>query len=101
LVGRSDVSGFVSLLSEIVIGNPASFPICSTEDSSLRDTVPVFVRQIIEDGQSTKSQCQLSFVDIIDRLKKNHFQITPCVDSDEVFRLISWVESSEQSGAWE
>jgi serine/threonine protein kinase len=86
-----DISGFVSLLSEIVIGN----------SGSVHHTVPVFVQQIIEDGQSTKSQCQLSFVDIVDCLKKNHFKITPCVDSDEVLQFVSWVESSEQSRAME
>jgi serine/threonine protein kinase len=36
-----DVSGFSSLLSEIVIGNHGSFPICSMDDSSLR---PLFQR---------------------------------------------------------
>jgi serine/threonine protein kinase len=96
-----DVSGFASLLSEIVIGNPASFPITSMDDSSLRPIVPAFVRQIIEDAQLTKPKRLLSFVDIVDRLKKNHFQITLGVDSEEVLRFVSWVESSEQSGAWE
>jgi hypothetical protein len=95
-----DVSGFVSLLLEIVIGNPASFPISSMEDPSLHRTVPAFVGQIVKDAQSTKSQCLLSFVDVVDRLKVNHFQITPGVDSEEVLRFVSWVESSEQSGAW-
>jgi serine/threonine protein kinase len=95
-----DVSAFASLLSEIVIGNSANSPICSINDSSLRPAVPAFVRQIIERAQSTKSQCLLSFIDIVDILNENHFQITPGVDSEEVFKFVSWVESSEQSGAW-
>jgi hypothetical protein len=70
------------------------------DESSVRPPVPLFVRQIIDDAQSTKSQCLFSFVDIVDRLKKNHFEITPGVDSEEVLRFVSWVESSEQSGAW-
>jgi serine/threonine protein kinase len=96
-----DVAGFASILSEIIIGNPASFPISLMTDSSHCPAVPAFVRQIIDDAQLTKSQRLLSFVDIVDRLKENHFQITPGVDSDEVFRFVTWVESSEQSGAWE
>jgi serine/threonine protein kinase len=84
-----DVSGFVSLLSEIVIGNPASFPICSTADSSVRLAIPLFIRQIIHDAQLTKSQRLLSFVDIVDRLKKNDFKIMPNVDSEEVFRFVT------------
>jgi serine/threonine protein kinase len=97
---RVEVAGFASLLSEIVIGNPASSPISSMDDSSVRPVIPLFVRQIITEAQSTKSQRLFSFVDIVDRLKKNHFQITPGVDSEEVSRFVTWVESSEQSGAW-
>jgi hypothetical protein len=71
------------------------------EDSTVHPIVPEFVWQIIEDAQSTNSESQLSFVDIVDRLKRNHFQIMSGVDSEEVSRFVSWVASSEQSGAWE
>jgi hypothetical protein len=46
---------------------------------SLHSAVPVFVQQIIKDADVPKSQCLLSFVDIVDRLNNNHFQSTPAL----------------------
>jgi hypothetical protein len=53
---------------------------------------------MIEDERSPESARRLSFVDIVNRLKANRFQITAGVDSDEVSAFVSRVESSEQAG---
>jgi ribosomal protein L6P/L9E len=63
--------------------------------------VPEFVSRIIEDGRSRESQCRLSFVDIVERLKENRFAIVAGVDSEEVSAFAARVESAEQSGNWE
>jgi hypothetical protein len=56
---------------------------------------------VIEDVQSPGSQGVLSFVDIVARLKENHFEVVAGVDSEEVAGWVSWDESVEQSGTWE
>jgi hypothetical protein len=56
---------------------------------------------MIQDGRSPKSQYGLSFVDIVKRLKRNHFEIVTGVDSGEVSAFVARVESAEQSGNWE
>jgi hypothetical protein len=53
--------------------------------------------QIIKDGQSPKLNGDLSFAEIVARLKANRFEIMASVDSDEVSAFVSRVESSEQS----
>jgi serine/threonine protein kinase len=89
----ADVSAFASLLDETLVG-PA-------DGSPVPACVPEFVSRTIEDGRLSKSQCQISFVDIVARLKTNHFEILAGVDSEEVSGFVSWVESAEQSGEWE
>jgi hypothetical protein len=42
----------------------------------------------------------ISFASIVERLKKNDFQILAGVDSKEVAAWVSWAESAEQSGKW-
>jgi hypothetical protein len=59
---------------------------------SLPAAVPAFVWQLIEDKRSPESMRCLSFVDIVNFLKKNRFQITAGVDSDEVSAFVSSVE---------
>jgi hypothetical protein len=95
-----DISGFISLLSDIVIGHSVSSFICSNEDPLLRSTIPDFVWEIINHGRSTKSQNQLSFIDIIDSLKENDFRIMSGVDYEEVSKFVTWAESSGQSGGF-
>jgi hypothetical protein len=83
-----DISGFVFLLSEIMIDHLPNAVSCSA--------VPRFVSKIIADGRSPRSQNRFSFVDLVARLKTANFD----VDSKEVFVFVSWVESPEQSGGW-
>jgi hypothetical protein len=96
-----DISGFPFLLSEITVDRTAISSIGSMEDPLPRSSVPRFVLEIIEAGQSRKSHFQLSFIEIIDRLKTNDFQILTGVDGEEVSRFVRWVESSEETGEWE
>jgi hypothetical protein len=96
-----DISGFASLLSEITVDCTPNSSVCSKEDPLPRSPVPRFVLDIIEAGRSQKSHCQLSFIDIIDRLKANDFQILSGVDAEEVSTFVRWVESSEETGEWE
>jgi serine/threonine protein kinase len=93
----ADVSAFVSLLCEIVVGSYTAPPIGAAGSPPLSAAVPAFVWRMIEDGRSPKSVRRLSFVDIVNHVKENGFQITAGVDSDEVSAFVSWVESLEQA----
>jgi hypothetical protein len=86
---EADVSGFVSLLSEIAIGNSTAPPSGAACGPLLPAAVPAFVWRLIEDGRSPESVRRLSFVGIVNRLKENRFQITAGVDSDEVSAFFS------------
>jgi hypothetical protein len=100
-----DISGFASLLSEIVVDrtahSDANSAIGSMIDPYHGATVPEFVLGIIEAGQSPESHDQFSFIKIIDHLKANDFQILSGVDREEVSEFVTWVELSEQTGEWE
>jgi serine/threonine protein kinase len=96
-----DLSAFAALLFEIAVGRPATPPIGAAEWPPIPAGVPEFVSQMIEDGRSPESQRRLSFVNIVERLKKNRFEIMAGVDSEEVVAFVAWVESAEQSGKWE
>jgi hypothetical protein len=52
---------------------------------------------MIEDGRSPKSNCGLSFAEIVARLKKNRFEIMAGVEPDAVSALVNCVESFEQA----
>jgi serine/threonine protein kinase len=93
-----DVCGFACLLAEIASDRTVNSSICSEEDPRHCVTVPEFVLMIIQVGQTRKCHQQISFVDIIDCLKKHDFQILSGVDAKEVSTFVSWVESSEQTG---
>jgi hypothetical protein len=84
----ADVKAFAELLSRIVIGDSAQ-----ESESSL--SVPVFVWNLIERGQSLDSNATLSFADIFETLKDNDFRILEGVDSKEVSNFVSWIEFSE------
>jgi serine/threonine protein kinase len=81
----ADVSAFASLLVEIATGASGA--------SRASAAVPEFVSRMIEDAQS--------FVDIVERLKANRFEIMAGVDCEEVSAFVTSVESAEQSGQWE
>jgi hypothetical protein len=89
----ADLLGFASLLSEIAIGAARALPVPTG--------VPLFVSRMIEEVRLPESQCRLSFVDIIEDLKENRFEIVAGVDSEEVSAFVAPVESAEQSGRWE
>jgi serine/threonine protein kinase len=93
---KADVLAFVSLLSEITISSSGAGSIGSPPCS-----VPDFVLEIINDGRSCDSADCLSFVDIVNRLKANAFQIIAGVDSDEVSAFVAEVEFAEQGRAME
>jgi serine/threonine protein kinase len=83
-----DVRAFAELLSRIVIGDSAEGRGCSL-------SVPAFVLEMIERGQSLDSNAKLSFVDIFEALKGNEFRILEGVDSKEVCTFVNWIEFSE------
>jgi serine/threonine protein kinase len=80
---RADVVAFAALFSEIVMGD------------TLSPDFPSFVSDIIELRLASASQRWRSFIDIVELLKQNGFQITAGVDSGEVAAFVSWVESAE------
>jgi serine/threonine protein kinase len=84
----ADVRAFAELLSRIVIGD-------SAEESGSSLSVPGFVFEMIERGQSLDSRAMLSFVDIFETLKNNDFRIVEGVDSTEVSTYVRWIELSE------
>jgi hypothetical protein len=85
---ESDVRAFAELLSRIVIGD-------SGEESRSRLSVPRFVLEMIERGQSFDSNAKLSFVDIFETLKYENFKILEGFDSNEISKFVSWIELSE------
>jgi serine/threonine protein kinase len=99
-----DISGFASLLSAIAVdrtANSSISSICAMDDPLHNASVPAFIRTIIEMGQSPKSHDKLSFIEIINRLKANNFEISPGVDTENVSTFVTWIESSEETGEWE
>jgi serine/threonine protein kinase len=84
----ADVRGFAEVLSRIVVGD-------SGEESRSRLSVPRFVLEMIERGQSLDSKATLSFVDIFKTLEENGFRILEGVDLKEVSDFASWIEFSE------
>jgi hypothetical protein len=97
----ADVWEFALLLFEIAVGRPAVPPIGAAGELPVPAGVPKFVSRIIADGRSSESQCRLSFVAIVKRLKENRFEIVAGVDSVEISAFVARVESAEQSGNWE
>jgi serine/threonine protein kinase len=77
---QTDISGFASILFEIVVGRPAN------SDVSVPRNIRGFVSKIIETGLWSKTQS--SFRAILDILKANNFEIEDGVDSAEVFAFI-------------
>jgi serine/threonine protein kinase len=84
----ADVKAFAELLSRILIDDSAEKPGCSL-------SIPAFVLNIIERGQSLDSEAKLSFADIFETLKGEKFRILEGVDSNEVSNFVSWIEFSE------
>jgi hypothetical protein len=85
---KTDISGFASILFEIVVGRPRNGEV------SVPTNIPDFVSKIMKTGLSLQKQC--SFQEILEILKVNNFEIEDGVDSAEVFAFIRWVESAER-----
>jgi serine/threonine protein kinase len=77
---QTDISGFTSILFEIVVGRTANGEV------SIPTNIPDFVSNLIETG--LWSTTQSSFRDILDILKANNFAIEDDADSAEVFGFI-------------
>jgi hypothetical protein len=67
----------------------------SQGEVSIPTGIPDFVSRIIKSGLSPISGTNYSFNDILKILKENDFRIEYGVDSAEVSRFVSWVESAE------
>jgi hypothetical protein len=67
----------------------------SAKESECSQSVPAFVLEMIERGQSLDPNAMLSFVDIFEIMKVNDFRILEGVDSTEVSNFVSWIEFSE------
>jgi serine/threonine protein kinase len=87
---KTDVSAFVSILIEIMVGHPVN------GETSLPKDVPQFISRIIEAGLSSETQTRRSFRDIFEILRRNDFRIMAGVDSEEVLAFVRWVESTEE-----
>jgi hypothetical protein len=84
-----DIRAFASILFELMFG-------CRPQSETCIPTgIPYFVSTIIETGLSSISGTSYSFNTILKILKQNHFKIEDGVDSAEVSRFVSWVESAE------
>jgi hypothetical protein len=86
---ESDIQAFASILFELVSGHPPQ------GESSIPTGIPDFVSRIIKTGLSPISRKSYSFNAILEILKQNKFSIEDGVDSAEVSRFVSWVESAE------
>jgi serine/threonine protein kinase len=84
-----DIQAFASILFELLFGRPPQ------DESSIPWGIPDFVSNIIKTGLSPISGRSSSFNTILDLLKQNNFAIEDGVDSAEVSRFVSWVESAE------
>jgi serine/threonine protein kinase len=80
---KADVQAFSRILSEIAFEADTK-------------TVPLFVNEIIERGQSTECEAVESFADILKILKQNDFEILEGVNIEEVTNFVSWIESTER-----
>jgi hypothetical protein len=84
-----DIQAFASILFELVFGHPPQ------GEASIPTGIPDFVSRIIKSGLSPLSGINYSFNTILNLLKQNDFGIEDGVDSAEVSRFVSWVESAE------
>jgi serine/threonine protein kinase len=92
---KPDVSGFASILFEIVFDRLAPHPNVSNNPTNITNDVPVFVSTLIAACQSPESHIMESFLDIFDILKENDFAILSGVNSADVLDFVDWVESFE------
>jgi serine/threonine protein kinase len=84
----ADVRTFAELVSRIVTGD-------SAEERGSSLSVPGFVFEMIEKGQSSDPKVTLLFVDIFETLKVIGFRILEGVDSIKVSNFAKWIEFSE------
>jgi hypothetical protein len=84
-----DIQRFASILFELVFGHPPQ------DETSIPSGIPDFVSRIIKSGLSPLSGTSSSFNTILKILKQNNFKIEDGIDSAEVSKFVSWVESAE------
>jgi hypothetical protein len=85
-----DIRGFLSILSEIIVGFPVE------DEANIPADVPKFVCEMIKSRLSDEWRRQSSFLDIFETLKQNNFGIVSGVDTAEVCAFVGWVEEFEQ-----
>jgi hypothetical protein len=83
-----DIRAFTRILSEIVVGAPA-------EQGCGRSSIPSFVLEIIENGESGDGKVVKSLSDILKILKLHNFNIIEGVDVEEVSNFVKWIKMSE------
>jgi hypothetical protein len=87
-----DISAFVSLVFEMLVGRPMGSERCRAGKS-----LPDFVSELIEAGQPFESNKRRSFTDLFEILRRHGFRIDAGVDSEEVCRFVHWIEKEEKS----
>jgi hypothetical protein len=85
-----DIQAFASILFELMFGRPPQ------GETSIPTGIPDFVSEIIASGLSPISGKGYSFNTILGILHQNNFQIEGGVDSAEVSRFVSWVETADR-----
>jgi hypothetical protein len=95
LAPHLDIHGFALILFEIIFGHSMMQSGVGNGQIRVPTSVPMFVLELIDAGQSPESRKQQTFNDIFDVLKENDFEIVSEVDSAEVLTFVDWVESFE------
>jgi serine/threonine protein kinase len=85
---KADVRAFATIVSEIVVGR-------SGEHRSRVSTIPSFVFEMIERGQSADLIAVETFSEILKLLKDNQFKIMKGTDLEDITTFVHWIESSE------
>jgi hypothetical protein len=81
-----DIRGFVSILSEIVVGGPAN------DETAVPSSIPQFIPEMIEIGVWGESMRLSSFRATCDTRKRHDFKIMSNLDSVKVLSFIGSIE---------
>jgi serine/threonine protein kinase len=97
----ADVRAFTSLLSEIVGYRTATASGCAAGPPNRASDIPEFVSEMIEEREPPFLTGERSFINIVEILKANDFQIVAGVDSASVLAFVSSIELLEQNSTRE
>jgi hypothetical protein len=86
---ETDARGFASVLSEVVVGGPAS------DEAAVPADVPMFVSATIKARLSGESRRRSSFGNVFETRKRHDFGSVAGADSAEVVGFVGWVEFLE------